>query len=84
MAICLHAGKVTVDKAGIRFANRRSVFVDQVPTEVPDEKKDEVISSGMVLPFEPLSLVFSHIDYFVPLPKVLQTRIELTLYSCGT
>ena len=61
---------------GISFTSRRSVFAPQglappgqgAPSPPPPD--GGIIDSGMVLPFEPLSLTFSHVNYYVPMPKV--------------
>lgn len=85
MACC--AGTLSVDAQGIYFTSRRSVYVDESKAAIPGEAEmgSGIISSGMVLPFEPLSLAFSHIDYYVALTKVLSdssTAMPKLLASC--
>ena len=77
------AGTLSVPTEGISFSSRRSVFMakpQSSPTSSadPDKSDDaEIIDSGMILPFEQLSLTFSDVSYYVPLPKV-----TLPLTSC--
>lgn len=60
---------------GISFSNRRSIMVPSAATGTQtgsprQPAENEVIESGMILPFEQLSLTFSNISYYVSLPKV--------------
>ena len=42
----------------------------QAGAGVQNTAEEDVIDSGMILPFEQLSLTFSHVSYYVSLPKV--------------
>lgn len=65
----------------IAIANRRSIFLEDSARKHLEGRPDvsgtetgdgdpEMIDSGMILPFEQLSLSFLNISYFVNLPKV--------------
>ena len=67
------AGPLHVQSNGISFTSRHSIF--QAPgaaaagDQAADKPQEQIINSGMVLPFDPLSLSFSHVHYYVPLPR---------------
>ena len=67
------AGPLHVQSDGISFTSRRSVFqatgAAAAGDQAADKPQEQIINSGMVLPFDPLSLAFSHIHYYVPLPR---------------
>uniref|UniRef100_A0A803KRJ4 ABC transporter domain-containing protein n=1 Tax=Chenopodium quinoa TaxID=63459 RepID=A0A803KRJ4_CHEQI len=59
--------------------------VDNSIDGAPDEGKDEVLKSngaspkpvknkGMILPFEPLSMTFHNVNYFVDMPKAMKEK----------
>lgn len=70
------AGSLTVQQDGISFSSRRSVFAPKTSLEssklgtAVKSAEPEIIDSGMILPFEQLSLTFSDVSYYVNLPKV--------------
>lgn len=49
---------------------------------VPGLDDAPTVTKGMVLPFQPLSMTFSDVHYFVPLPAV--RRLQPSYYQRGT
>lgn len=39
---------------------------------------------GMILPFQPLSMTFHNVNYFVDMPKVITTVLYTYIYMLGT
>ena len=74
----LLAAVLTVEHGAVSFTSRRSVFAYAGAPPPPQE----VITGGMILPFQPLCLTFAHVNYYVPMPKVsIHALIALSLAS---
>ena len=76
------AGPLHVQSEGISFTSRRSIFqatgAAAAGDQAADKSQEQIINSGMVLPFDPLSLSFSHVHYYVPLPRHQVTLLTAT------
>ena len=55
------------------FAPKAGLEPSKLSTAAKSEEP-EIIDSGMILPFEQLSLTFSDISYYVNLPKVTESE----------
>lgn len=54
--------------------------IDMAVMNTPDKSKSstaEPTKRGMVLPFQPLSLAFDHVNYYVDMPAVSPFSISL-------
>lgn len=59
--------------------------VKNTPDNQTMTEKDNVANrKGMVLPFQPLSLSFNHVNYYVDMPAVSLYPIRKSLNSSGT
>ena len=45
---------------------------------------DQEGSTGMVLPFQPLSLAFNHVSYYVDMPAVSHSILNIAFFCATT
>lgn len=72
---------------GFTYSNQMNAGIDMAIMNTPDNSIIGATSTrkGMVLPFQPLSLAFDHVNYFVDMPAVipfLQCLSSFKYYTC--